>query len=198
MFVTKRCRDKWNTFYVPHTFSASLIVFEIFKPNWHFACSAFCKQQWSPHTWRFVSLVALVIIKQSFLLPEFVGLHVYKYCNMLGYWRCCSVCYTSLFTTSLVVTTISFYNVLGPSDVVARSVPGSSALILGSPWIWSLVASLISVLWSVLPWSLFFCLTCLYSAAPEIGCLRPRKKTPSPAVFFPVLALLQFLNNSVA
>jgi hypothetical protein len=55
------------------------------------------------------------------------------HCNVLGYWRRRSVCYTCLFTTSLVVTTISFYNVLGPSDVVSRSGPGTSALILGFP-----------------------------------------------------------------
>jgi hypothetical protein len=47
-------------------------------------------------------------------------------CNVLGYWRHRSDCYTSLFTTPLVVTTISVYNVLGPSDVVSRSGPGSS------------------------------------------------------------------------
>jgi hypothetical protein len=45
-------------------------------------------------------------------------------------------------TTSLVVTTISFYNVLWPSDVVSRSGPGSSALVLWSPLIWSSLISL--------------------------------------------------------
>jgi hypothetical protein len=35
-----------------------------------------------------------------------------------------------LFTTSLVVTTISFYNVRWTSDVASRSGPGSSALLL--------------------------------------------------------------------
>jgi hypothetical protein len=60
-------------------------------------------------------------------------------CNVLGYWRHRSVCYTSLFTTSLVVTTISFYNVLGPSDIASRSGPGSSVIILGSPMISSSV-----------------------------------------------------------
>jgi hypothetical protein len=53
-------------------------------------------------------------------------------CNILGYWKHRSVCYTSLFTTPLVVTAISVYNVLGPSDVVSRSGPGSSLdLLLG-------------------------------------------------------------------
>jgi hypothetical protein len=41
--------------------------------------------------------------------------------NVLGYWRHRSVCYTSLFTTSLVVTTVSVYNVFRPSDIVSRS-----------------------------------------------------------------------------
>jgi hypothetical protein len=62
--------------------------------------------------------------------------------NVLGYWRRRSVCYSGLFATSLVVTTISFYNVLGPSDVASRSGPGSSALDLWSSVIRS---SLISV-----------------------------------------------------
>jgi hypothetical protein len=37
--------------------------------------------------------------------------HWAKYCDVLGYWRRRTVCYSGLFTTSLVVTTISFYNV---------------------------------------------------------------------------------------
>jgi hypothetical protein len=48
-------------------------------------------------------------------------------CNVLWWYR--SVCYTSLFTTSLVVTTISVYNVLRPSDVVSRSGPLISSVI---------------------------------------------------------------------
>jgi hypothetical protein len=53
-------------------------------------------------------------------------------CNVLEYRRRHSVCYSGLFTTSLVVTTISFYNVLWPSDVVSPGGPGSSALVLWS------------------------------------------------------------------
>jgi hypothetical protein len=44
-----------------------------------------------------------------------------------------SVCYTSLFTTPVVVTIISVYNELLSSNVVSRSGPGSSLdLLLGS------------------------------------------------------------------
>jgi hypothetical protein len=50
-------------------------------------------------------------------------------CNVLGYRRHHSICYTSLFTTPLVVTTISVYNVLWPSDVVSRSGPLISSAI---------------------------------------------------------------------
>jgi hypothetical protein len=46
-----------------------------------------------------------------------------------------------------------FYNVLGPSDVASRSWPGSSALVLWSPLIWS---SLICLY--LPPWSVFICL----------------------------------------
>jgi hypothetical protein len=53
------------------------------------------------------------------------------------YWRRHSVCYSGLFTTSPVVTTISFFNVLWPSDVASRSGPGSSALVLWFLLIWS-------------------------------------------------------------
>jgi hypothetical protein len=55
-------------------------------------------------------------------------------CNVLGYWRHHSVCYTPLFTTPLVVTTISVYNELWPSDVVSRNSP--------------LISSMLSVRWS--------------------------------------------------
>jgi hypothetical protein len=76
-----------------------------------------------------------------------------KYCNVLGYWRRRSVCYSGLFMTSLVVTTISFtmcsYHLSGP---------GSSALVLWSPWIWSSLVCvglsldllLLSACWSAL------------------------------------------------
>jgi hypothetical protein len=50
-------------------------------------------------------------------------------CNVLGYWRRRSVCYSGLFTTSLVVTTISVYSVLWPSDFVSRSGPSISSLL---------------------------------------------------------------------
>jgi hypothetical protein len=43
--------------------------------------------------------------------------------NLLGYWRHHYFCYICLFTTPLVVTTISGYNKLWPSDVVYRSGP---------------------------------------------------------------------------
>jgi hypothetical protein len=56
-------------------------------------------------------------------------------CNVLGHWRHRSICYTSLFTTPLVVTTISVYSVLWPFDVVSRSGP--------------LISSLLSVRWSL-------------------------------------------------
>jgi hypothetical protein len=49
---------------------------------------------------------------------------------MLGTGDAVQFVNSGLFTTSLVVTTIPFYNVLGPSDVVSRSGSGSSALVL--------------------------------------------------------------------
>jgi hypothetical protein len=66
-----------------------------------------------------------------------------------------------------------------------------------------------SLLWSpfcdlfcdLLRWSLLCVLSSLcslfssaflFSAAPEVGCWRPRKKTPCRRVSFPVLALLRF------
>jgi hypothetical protein len=41
--------------------------------------------------------------------------------NLLGYRRHHSICYIRLFTTPLVVTTISGYNEFWPSDVLSRS-----------------------------------------------------------------------------
>jgi hypothetical protein len=59
------------------------------------------------------------------------------------YWRRHSICYFSLFTTSQVVTTVSFYNVLWPSDVVSLSGPGSSTLVLWSAFRSGLVSYLL-------------------------------------------------------
>jgi hypothetical protein len=120
-------------------------------------------------------------------------------CNALGYWRRRSVCYSGLFTTSLVATTISFYNVLGPCDVASRSGPGSSALILESPVILSSLICVLSSLYlslfsislsSISVLSLYVCVR--LSAASEIGCLHLRNKTPCRRVSFPVLASLRF------
>jgi hypothetical protein len=113
-------------------------------------------------------------------------------CHVLGYWRHRSVCYTSLFTTSLVVTTISVYNVLGPSDVVSRS---------GSRYSLDLVAWIFIHLCL---WSLFcFSLLCLFSlcvssilsvsvrlsAAPQIVFASRKEYTspPPPWFHFPLL-----------
>jgi hypothetical protein len=77
------------------------------------------------------------------------------------YWRRRSDCYSGLFTTSLVVTTISVYNVLWPSVVASLSGPGSSALVLCSPVIWSSLICLWSLPWSaslILSLAAFICL----------------------------------------
>jgi hypothetical protein len=70
-----------------------------------------------------------VLVLGPFTSRVYVTYHFWTpICKVLGYWRHRSVCYTSLFTTPLVVTTIS-----QPSDVVSRSGPGSSLdLLLGS------------------------------------------------------------------
>jgi hypothetical protein len=66
-------------------------------------------------------------------------------CNLLGYRRHHSICYTCLFTTPLVVTTVSGYSVLWPSDVVSRSGPlissVSSLFCLLSVCSWMLTAN---------------------------------------------------------
>jgi hypothetical protein len=72
------------------------------------------------------------------------------------------------FTTPLVVTTVSVYNVLGPSDVVFRSGPGSSLEDL--PWSASLI--------SLLCLSLLCVSSLLFSVCPFICC-------PSNSVFAP-------------
>jgi hypothetical protein len=57
-----------------------------------------------------------------FTLQVYVICHFWTpICNVLGYRRHHSICYTCLFTTPLVVITISGYNVSWPSDVVSRS-----------------------------------------------------------------------------
>jgi hypothetical protein len=49
-------------------------------------------------------------------------------CNLLGYRRHHSTCYTLLFTTPQVVTTVSGYNEFWPSDILSRSGPWISSL----------------------------------------------------------------------
>jgi hypothetical protein len=73
-------------------------------------------------------------------------------CNVLGYWRHHSICYTSLFTTPLVVTTVSGYNVLWPSDVVSRS-------------------GLFSVIYSVISFGVFISVSLLYLSSFSVCCV---------------------------
>jgi hypothetical protein len=81
-------------------------------------------------------------------------------CNLLGYRRRRSICYTCLFTTSLVVTTISVYSVLWPSDVLSRSGPwiSSVSVLNADSWLtWLFIIHLSS---------LFFLLSLSVSVAP--------------------------------
>jgi hypothetical protein len=121
------------------------------------------------------------------LLHVYVTCHSWTpICNVLGYWRHHSICYTSLFTTSLVVITISVYSVLWPSDVVSRSGPLISFLL---SVLWSLFSVFISV--SLLSLSVVFSLLCVLSPAPQIQCLRLEQKTPSLTVAFSVASVSQ-------
>jgi hypothetical protein len=63
--------------------------------------------------------------------------------NIVTYWVTDDA---TQFVTLFYLRLHQSYIVLGPSDVVSRSSPGSTALILGSPWIWSPVALLTSLL----------------------------------------------------
>jgi hypothetical protein len=70
--------------------------------------------------WRYMTTLLHVYVICHFWTPI---------CNVLGYWWHRSICYTRLFTTPLLVATISGYNVLWPSDVVSRSGPLISSVI---------------------------------------------------------------------
>jgi hypothetical protein len=67
-------------------------------------------------------------------------------CNLLGYRRHHSICYTCLFTTPPVVTTVCGYNVLWPSDVVSRSGPLISSVIF-YVFSWMLTANWLTNSW---------------------------------------------------
>jgi hypothetical protein len=65
-------------------------------------------------------------------------------CNLLHYRRHHSICYTCLFTTPLVVITVSGYNVFWLSDVVSRSgswISSLFCLLSVSPECWQLTNS---------------------------------------------------------
>jgi hypothetical protein len=70
-------------------------------------------------------------------------------CHLLGYTRHHSLCYSGLFTTPLVVTTISGYE-FWPSDVVS----GSGPLIFSSSDCWQLTDWLTISNWPVCVWML--------------------------------------------
>jgi hypothetical protein len=107
--------------------------------------------------------------------------------NVLGYWRHRSICYISLFTTPLVVTTISVYSVLWPSDVVSRSGSLISSVICSVIYFGDL--SLVS-----LSRCLFYlCLSYLLPLKSSV-CAWNRRHFP-PRLHFP---LLRFSNNLVA
>jgi hypothetical protein len=74
--------------------------------------------------------VQCLAVLDHFMLRVYVICHFWTLiCNLWGYWRHHLICYTSVFTTPLVVTTISVYSVLWPSDVVSRSSPLISSVI---------------------------------------------------------------------
>jgi hypothetical protein len=87
-------------------------------------------------------------------------------CNVPDYWRLHSICYTCLFTTPLVVTTISGYNVLWPPAVVTRSGPLISSLLSVRWFLFSVFISVsllsLSVVFSHLSLSLSLCLFYVY------------------------------------
>jgi hypothetical protein len=99
-------------------------------------------------------------------------------CNVLGYWRHRSVCYSGLFTTSLVVATISFTMCYDPLTLRL------GAFLVPLLWSFDLLGS---GLWSLL-WSLF----CDWSfiCCPWNSVLAP-EKTPCRRVSFPMLTLLR-------
>jgi hypothetical protein len=95
-------------------------------------------------------------------------------CNVPGYWRHRSVCYTCLFTTPLVVTTISVYSVLDSLTLCLWAVLWS--LLLSVRWSPSLCSLFCRCLFSVCVSSLLFIFICPFvlSAAPQKQCLRLR------------------------
>jgi hypothetical protein len=117
-------------------------------------------------------------------------------CNLLGCWRHCPICYTSLFTTSLVVTTISVYNVLGPSDVVSRSGPGSASLI--APLISLLCLSSLCVCVCVCLLSVWLFSLCPFTCCPSNRVFVPERRHLPPRFHIPLLRFptIWLLRNS--
>jgi hypothetical protein len=78
-FEGKFCREKWNNFYVPCTFSMNLAVLEIIKQeSLHFQNSSF------PHIWEdYRCLILSVIIKRICFPTEFIDLNVCKYIYLI-------------------------------------------------------------------------------------------------------------------
>jgi hypothetical protein len=89
-------------------------------------------------------------------------------CNVLGSWRHHSVCYIPLFTTPLIVTTISVYNELWSTDVVSRSSPLISSLF---PVRWSPLVISFQCLYLGVSFVSMFCLSLLFLSLCLISCL---------------------------
>jgi hypothetical protein len=148
-----------------------------------------------PHTpsWLSAYICTMFGVLGPFTSRVYVTYHFWTpICNVLGYWRHRPICYTSLFTTSLVVTTISVYHVLGPSYVASLSGPGFSLdLLLGSSLICVsdfsfdlsfLCVSSVSLFYlCLLSVSLlsFFCV-CPFICCPSNTVLAPGKDDTSP------------------
>jgi hypothetical protein len=120
MIVSKECQKNIRVF--TYMYCTVLSVFNpTMRPN--------------VQCWRYLTTLRYVYVICHFWTPI---------CNVLGYRRHRSICYTCLFTTPLL-TTISVYSVLWPSDVVSRS----------GPLISSIICSVISLQ------CLYLCLFCL-------------------------------------
>jgi hypothetical protein len=101
-------------------------------------------------------------------------------CKWLCYWWQRSICYTRLFTTPLVVTTIFCYNVVWLSDILSRSGPWISSLfsLLSLCLSWMLTANdlltveICPLKYSVCVWNRKHIFSRLYFPLQRFGCLR--------------------------
>lgn len=116
IFLNRNHREKWNTLYIQYHFSVSPTVLilskqgnkcpKIVMQSVHFWTCIFSSLEWSSRQAQKLGIKVsyfLSVITQSFLPPEFIALHMYKYIFTYN-WSYCYLYYVIEFKLCFLLT----------------------------------------------------------------------------------------------